>query len=109
MALSLAATAQGAGLVIVLRKRLGRLGIGLTGFSFLRTLFASALVAPVAALVSTYGVWEQGGNSVLNISILFLAVIAGVGVFALGAYVLGSPELKELALAFGRGRGKRVS
>jgi putative peptidoglycan lipid II flippase len=109
MALSLAATAQGAGLAIVLRKRLGRLGIGRTGFSFLRALVASVLVAPVAALVSSYGVWEQGGNSVLNISILFLAVIAGVGVFALGAYVLGSPELKELALALGRRRGKRVS
>jgi putative peptidoglycan lipid II flippase len=109
MALSLAATAQGVGLMFVLRKRLGRLGISRTGFSFLRTLFASVLMAPVAALVSSYGVWEKGGNSVLNISILFLAVIAGVGVFSLGAYVLGSPELKELALAFGRGRGKRVS
>jgi putative peptidoglycan lipid II flippase len=109
MALSLAATAQGAGLLFVLRKRLGRLGIGRTGFSFLRTLFASVLMAPAAAFVVTYGAWEKGGNSVLNISILFLAVIAGVAVFALGAYVLGSPELKELAQAIGKKRSKRMA
>jgi putative peptidoglycan lipid II flippase len=108
MALSLAATAQGIGLVLVLRKRLGRLGIGRTAVSFLRTLFVSLLMAPVAYHVSTFGAWEKGGNSVVNITFLFLAVIAGVAVFALGAYVLGAPELGELFQAAQKRRSKRT-
>jgi putative peptidoglycan lipid II flippase len=102
MALSLAATAQGLGLVLSLRARLGRLGLLRIGLNWLRMLGASAPMAAAAWGVSLLGRWDQGGNSPRNIGVLVVAVAAGAVVYALFALALRSPELGELVAALRR-------
>jgi putative peptidoglycan lipid II flippase len=102
MALSLAATAQGAGLVILLRRRIGPLGGTRLVTGWLRMLAASAPMAAVTFGLGRLGRWSAGGNSPRNIGVLALAVVAGVVVYAAAARVLRSPELAELWSAIGR-------
>jgi putative peptidoglycan lipid II flippase len=106
MALSLAATAQGLGLVLALRARVGRLALLRIGLNWLRMLGASAPMAAAAWGVSLLGRWEQGGNSPRNIGVLGLAVAAGVVVYALVAWLFRSPELGELVAALRRRRDR---
>jgi putative peptidoglycan lipid II flippase len=104
MALSLAATAQGLGLVLALRAQVGRLGLLRIGVNWLRVLGATAPMAAAAWGVSLLGRWDQGGNSLRNIGVLAAAVVAGVVVYAAFAFALRSPELRELAAALRRRR-----
>ncbi|MBW2276247.1 MAG: murein biosynthesis integral membrane protein MurJ [Deltaproteobacteria bacterium] len=107
MALSIAATAQGLGLVLALRSRLGGLGLLRIGLNWLRMLGATLPMAVAAWGVSQAGRWELGGNSARNIGVLVAAVVAGVVVYALVAFAFRSPELGELLAAFrSRGKGK---
>jgi len=107
MAATIAATGQGLGLVLVLRRQLGRLGLGQVVRSWLRALVASALMGPFVYAVARFGHWEAGGNSAKNILVLVLAVTAGVVVYAALARLFRSPELSRLIAAVHRdGKGK---
>ncbi|MDJ0762944.1 MAG: murein biosynthesis integral membrane protein MurJ [Myxococcota bacterium] len=99
MALSIAATVQGIGLVAALRKQIGRLGIGGLMLSWLRMLLASGGMAIAVVGVSTLGKWHEGGNSLSNVAVLCLAIVTGVVVYCMFSYLLRSPELKEIANA----------
>jgi len=105
MALSIAATAQGVGLVLALRVKVGRLGLARVVKSSLKMLGASVPMAAASWGVSLLGRWELGGNSARNIGVLLAAVVAGVAVYVLAAAALRSPELGELKAAL-RGRDK---
>ena len=104
MALSAAATAQALGLVLILRRQIGRLGMRTTVVNWLRMLLASAPMGAAVWGVALLGRWEEGGNSALNIGVLAAAVVAGVLVYAGAAFALRSPELKELLGAVRRRR-----
>ncbi|MCP4600598.1 MAG: murein biosynthesis integral membrane protein MurJ [Proteobacteria bacterium] len=106
MALSIAATAQGLGLVIFLRGRIGRLGIGRTALSWLRMLIASIPMAAAVYGISLLGAWKEGGNSLLNIGVLFLTVLSGVVVYVLASYFFKAPELGHLLDALRRRKNK---
>lgn len=99
MALSLAASVQGVGLVLALRVRVGGLGLLRIALNWLRMIVASAPMAAAAWGVSLLGRWELGGNSPRNIGVLVAAVAAGVVAYALAAWALRSPELRELIAA----------
>jgi putative peptidoglycan lipid II flippase len=102
IALSIAPTVQAAGLVLVLRRRIGSLGFGRTAMSWLRMLPASAFTAASAYGVCTMGSWEDGGNSARNLGTLLLAVVTGMVVYVVSAYLLKSPELSEISSALRR-------
>jgi putative peptidoglycan lipid II flippase len=104
MALSAAATAQALGLVIVLRRKIGRLGMRRSTFNWLRVLLACAPMAAAAWGISLLGRWEDGGNSARNISVLFASVVAGVAVYALAAMLLRAPEMRTFMDALKRRR-----
>ncbi len=100
MASSIGAAVQGFGLVILLRARIGRLGIGRTAIAWLRILLTSLPMAAAAYGTSLLGNWNEGGNSAGNIGVLILTVLVGVVVYSLTAYLLKVPEFKDLLYSF---------
>ncbi len=96
MAISIGATAQALFLVAVLRRRIGRVGFGKTIVSWLRFLLASAPMAAGIFALSNLGAWEEGGNSLRNIGVLALTVLAGVVIYGVASYILRVPELTKL-------------
>ena len=104
MSLSLAATVQGVGLVILLRIKVGRLGVPGVVLSWLRVILITMPMAIAVHFISRLGRWPDGGNAPQNIGVVGLAVVTGVVVFGVTAFLFRVPELKELMAAF-RKRG----
>ncbi len=89
-------------LVVLLRRKVGPLGLRATGTTLLRTLGATAALCLVAFAVARYGDWTAGGNSARNIVVLAAAIAGGFGAFVLTAAVVGSKELSETWIALSR-------
>jgi putative peptidoglycan lipid II flippase len=106
MALSLAATVQGVGLVIVLRLRIGRLGLAGMTKAWCKMIVAAVPMAVVVYGLATYGRWEKGGNDPRNLAVLAGAVIAGMIVYTLAARALRMSELTDLVAAVRRRRSR---
>jgi putative peptidoglycan lipid II flippase len=104
MALSIAATVQGVGLVVVLRLRIGRLGLAGMTKAWAKMLVAAAPMGAVAWWIAALGRWERGGNDPRNVIVLGGAVVAGIVVYALAARALRMTELAELVAAVRRRR-----
>ncbi len=105
MALSIAATVQALGLVLLLRREMGELGLFRVFRGWLAMLLASLPMAAAAWGVCRLGSWEAGGGSPLNIGVLALAVIAGAAAYALAAAALRIGELRDLVSIVSRRRG----
>jgi putative peptidoglycan lipid II flippase len=106
MALSLAATVQGIGLLVVLRLRIGRLGLAGMTKAWCKMIVAAAPMAGVVYGLATFGRGEKGGNDPRNIAVLAGAVVAGIIVYALAARALRMSEFAELVAAVRRRRGR---
>jgi putative peptidoglycan lipid II flippase len=106
MALSIAATVQGVGLVIVLRVKVGRLGLAGMLRSWAKMLAASVPMGAAIHGLALLGRWERGGNDPRNLAVLAGAVAAGVLVYGVAAKALRMPELAELAAAARRRRSR---
>jgi putative peptidoglycan lipid II flippase len=104
MALSIAATVQGVGLVVLLRLRVGRLGLKAMLLSWGKMLIATVPMGAAIYGMALLGRWERGGNDPRNIAVLTGAVVAGILVYALAARALRVSELTELAAAVRRRR-----
>jgi len=102
LAVSLSSVANFSVLLLLLRVRLGRLGLRRITTSGFKALVASAGCAAVAWLVARPGDWDHGGRSPLNYALLLGAVALGIAVYVGIARVLRTPELGELADAFRR-------
>jgi len=96
VAVSLAASVQALGLIIILRKLIGPLSLQKTFLNWLRMLSACVPMAAAVYAVSLLGRWEIGGNSALNIGVLALAVLTGIVMYFIFAYIVRVPEMKEL-------------
>jgi putative peptidoglycan lipid II flippase len=96
-------------LVIILRVRLGQLGLRSIAASVARSGAAAVPCGILAWRVGLVGDWERGGMALQNVGILTGAVLAGAVVYAVLAWLLKAPELEELVRAFrrrsARGRG----
>jgi putative peptidoglycan lipid II flippase len=99
LAISLANVAGVAALLVLLRRRLGRIDFGRTASSLARVTLASAALAAVA-----YGVFA-GLDGPLPLAVsLVAALAAGAAAYAAAARALGVRELEAL-LALSRRRG----
>jgi putative peptidoglycan lipid II flippase len=96
LAITLAAGLQLVVLTWTLRRKLGLLGLSRVLPTLARASVAAAGCGAAAWWVSRLGQWEQGGNNLLNIGILALAVAAGAGAYVVLSLVLQSRELREI-------------
>src|SRR5918999_1314615 len=106
LAVSLANIAGTAALVVLLRRRLGRLDLSATVSSFVRVTVASALLAGVAFAV-WFGLDEALGRSFpAQLASVSAALIAGGLVYLAACRLLGVREIEALrSLRGGRRRG----
>lgn len=106
LALSLASFVQLVVMTILLRKRVGRLGlVELARVSF-RQAGLTAVAVLGAWLVSQLGVWEEG-PSALNVVVLFGSIGVAIAVYALGAFGLRMEEATAVVNKLRRRRAKR--
>lgn len=92
-----AAVIQLALLAVLLRRRIGPLGGREVAKSVLRNVLASAVMAYVASEIAALGDWTRGGNDPRNLAVYALAAGFGLAVYIAASYVLGSPELQQIA------------
>ena len=95
LAVTLSSTVNFVLLAFILSRRYGPLG----GRSVLRAAIRLSLLALVMGLLvfclSQMVVWEEGGRSLIKITIIFGLIIFGMGFYLLGAKILGFPEFQE--------------
>jgi putative peptidoglycan lipid II flippase len=96
MAISIAPTVQGMGLVYMLRKKIGLIGFKAVIKSWLKVLLACVPMASAAYGTSLLGHWQKGGNSPRNIAVLLAAVSVGIVVYFAASYVLKVNELMSV-------------
>ncbi len=96
LAISLAAGLQLLVLLVVLRRRLGRLGLKRVIPAVTRATVASAACGVAAWQVARFGRWEEGGNDPWNILMLAAAVLAGAAAYTATSLALRSREASEL-------------
>ncbi len=104
LAMTAAAVAQIAALLLLLRRRAGPLGLGELRSSLARVVIASAVMGVVAWAGLKLGDWSLGGNDPTNLMVFAGTVIAGALAYLGMATVLKSPELTDIRRAFGRQR-----
>jgi putative peptidoglycan lipid II flippase len=105
-AFSAGAVAQLIALLILLRMRVGRLGLSHVAKSAGRFLLAGLPMGVLCWFTASKGRWVEGGNDPWNIGVLVMAVALGAATYAGSLFALKAPELGELATAF-RKRRKR--
>jgi len=93
-------------LVVLLRRRLGSLGLIRIGGSVGRALLGSLLCGASAFGVARFGRWELGGGEALNYVVLVAAVGAGAAAYLATSVLLRSQEVREVAAALRRRRGR---
>ncbi len=89
-------------LLLILRRRLGRLGLRAVASSVLRATLASLGCAAAAYVVALPGDWTRGGAAPGNYAVLLLAVGAGISTYVLLCKLLRVPELAEILAAVRR-------
>jgi putative peptidoglycan lipid II flippase len=92
-------------LLLLLRRRLGLLGLRSIARSLLLSMAASVVSGGAAWAASLLGDWSRGGVAVRNYVVLLVAVGVGAAVYIALARLFRIPELSELAASFRRRRG----
>jgi putative peptidoglycan lipid II flippase len=93
LATSLAAGINFVLLVILLKKKLGRIGAQKIFHSFLKSLVASVVMGAVAYLISAGGPWHTSGTTLEKIILLLGAVLIGMVSYGGISYFLGAEEM----------------
>jgi putative peptidoglycan lipid II flippase len=93
LATSLAAGLNFALLVILLRRKLGKIGASSIVRSFLKNLAASFLMGAVILAICSGGPWQETGVNAKKIWLLLGAILAGIAVYAGSCYFFGGQEL----------------
>ena len=93
-------------LLLLLRRRLGPLGLRRVASSVLRSAVAAAGCGAAAHMVSRQVDWSAGGRAPANYGLLLAAVLAGVLAYLLLCKLLRVRELDDLLGAFLRRRGR---
>jgi len=93
LATSLAAGLNFTWLIILLRKKLGRIGAAKIIHSSLKNFGASALMGVVVYIVSCGGPWDTAGVTAEKLSLLLGAILLGILVYGGAGYLLRSEEL----------------
>lgn len=106
MALSGAGAVQFLTLIVMLRRKVGRLGLRAVTLSALRASVAAGAMGGALYFVASLGAWERGGNDLANIAILVGAVVVGSLVYFAVAKLLRAPELDDVMASLRRRLGR---
>jgi putative peptidoglycan lipid II flippase len=106
IAISAAGVVQWLVLVVLLRRRLGSLGLAALAPSVARTALASLAAAGTAVGVARLGAWEVGGNDLRNVAALAGALGAAGVAFLVVATALGAPEMYRVLATVRRRLGR---
>ena len=106
-AISLASIAQLTALLVLLRKKAGRLGFSDVAKGAFRVFLASVVMGVVRSAVASVGRWHEGGNSLRNVGVLAAAGLGGILAFVAAGKALRMPELEILLAALKRRLGRR--
>ena len=106
LALGAASAVQLMALLLLLRRRVGQLGLRSIGASLLRQILATLPMAAILGLLLPLGDFSEG-SSPKNMTLLVVGLIAGGGAYLGAARLLGCPEFAELAKALRRKRPRR--
>jgi putative peptidoglycan lipid II flippase len=99
---SAGAIAQLVGLVLVLPRRVGDLGLPEIGRSVLRCTLASAVMGAIIYDLARLGHWEDSSALVRNLAVYAFTVLFGTAVYVAACRLARAPELDDLARALGR-------
>lgn len=102
--LSITSAAQAFLLMLLLRRKLGPIGLRQVAGASLRQLLTGIVMGAVVLAVAQLGDWSLGPKSLVNIGVLFFAISLGVGVYAALNLALGAAEAKTLLQAIQRRR-----
>ncbi|MFH1812109.1 MAG: murein biosynthesis integral membrane protein MurJ [Pseudomonadota bacterium] len=102
--LSLSSAAQAGLLLMLLRRRLGPMGLRRVVVAGLQQLAASAGMGVGVWGVAQLGTWGLGPRSLANIAVLGLAIAGGVALYLGLSHLLGSREIGVLLDALNRRR-----
>jgi putative peptidoglycan lipid II flippase len=95
LATSLAAGLNFALLVILLRRKLGKIGASNIARSFFKNLGASLLMGAAVLAICSGGPWQKTGVTIEKIWLLLGAILAGIAVYVGACYFFGSQELRS--------------
>lgn len=102
VAISAAGVVQLLVLMVLLRRKLGRLGLGAVAKSAGR-IGVGALAMGAAGLgVAQLGQWARGGNDLRNLAVLAAAGLAATAAYAIVLRLFRAPELDDLVAALRR-------
>jgi putative peptidoglycan lipid II flippase len=102
VAISAAGVAQLVVLLVLLRRKLGRLGFTNIAISGARITAAATAMGITGAFVATLGAWERGGNEPRNVAVLAAALASSAVAYATVLALLRAPELADLVAAIRR-------
>jgi putative peptidoglycan lipid II flippase len=102
LALSIAPLTQFGQLAVALRRRVGPLGLRSVGRAVARSSAGCAVMGGAVWLLARPGRWDDPGRIALNAVLLLGCVAAGAALYAAVTYLLGAPELEEIAAALRR-------
>jgi putative peptidoglycan lipid II flippase len=108
LANSVASMAQLALLLVLLRRRIGAIGLYDVLSGAARFTLASAAMAFVVSDIAALGDWRAGGNDPRNLLVFGAAGILGIVVYAAVSYVLGTRELGDIARALSSRAGPKA-
>ena len=106
LATSLAAVVNFTLLVILLRRKLGRIGAKKIFYSFLKSLGASLVMGFAAYMLCSAGPWHTSGATLGKILLLLGSVFSGMVVYGGMSYLLGGEEIHSV-MTIVRGKLKK--
>jgi putative peptidoglycan lipid II flippase len=102
LAVSASSTTNFLVLLLMLRRRLGLMGLRSVGKSLIKFVIASLCAGAAAWSVGRLSRWERIGS--VQYGLLLLGICVGIGVYLVVCRALGTPELGEFVRAFRRRR-----
>lgn len=103
LALSAASIAQLGALLVLLRRRVGRIGFSAISKSSLRIAIATVPPALACAAILPLGEWSEG-STLVNVALFAGASLAAVALYFVAAKLVRAPELDEVIAALRRRR-----
>jgi len=96
LAVSLAAFVNGSLLLVIFRRRMGRLGLRRVLVSLLKTGAACLVMGCAVWYLAGFVLWNETGHTIIKTAVLTGSILAGGVIFALITRILGSAEFAML-------------